>query len=83
MWRADGWDVAWRLGVLTPHADVCPESELRAMAPPDIGIFASRVLFCAMGPGGLMDPTIPLAPIRAFVDLRASTSPSACSQPPR
>ncbi|WP_232660964.1 maleate cis-trans isomerase family protein [Pseudonocardia sp. TRM90224] len=68
MWHVDGWDVTWRLGVLTPHADVGPESELRAMAPADVGIHAARVPFGAMGPGGVMDPTIPLAPVRAFVE---------------
>ncbi|MEJ3652123.1 maleate cis-trans isomerase [Actinomycetes bacterium KLBMP 9759] len=68
MWHADGWDVTWRLGVLTPHADVGPESELRAMAPADVGIHAARVPFGAMGPGGVMDPTIPLEPVRAFVE---------------
>jgi maleate isomerase len=68
MWRADGWDVQLRIGVLTPHADVGPESELRAMAPPEVGIHAARVRFVAMGTGGTMDPTIPLAPVRAFAE---------------
>lgn len=68
MWRPDGWDVRVRLGVLTPHADVGPESELRAMAPPDVGVHAARVLFGAMGRGGAMDSTIPLAPVRAFAE---------------
>jgi maleate isomerase len=68
MWRADGWDTPWRIGVLTPHADVGPESELRAMAPPEVGIHAARVRFGAMAAGGLMDSTIPLAPVRAFAE---------------
>src|SRR5439155_18201781 len=68
MWEPDGWDVRIRLGVLTPHADVGPESELRAMAPPDVGIHAARVPFGAMAAGGAMDPTIPLAPVRAFAE---------------
>ncbi|NUR25540.1 MAG: maleate cis-trans isomerase [Catenulispora sp.] len=68
MWRPDGWDVRLRLGVLTPHADVGPESELRAMAPPDVGVHAARVPFGAMGRGGAMDATIPLAPVRAFAE---------------
>ncbi|WP_404959506.1 maleate cis-trans isomerase [Streptomyces sp. 147326] len=68
MWRPDGWDVRVRLGVLTPHADVGPESELRAMAPADVGLHAARVPFGAMGRGGAMDPTIPLAPVRAFAE---------------
>jgi maleate isomerase len=66
MWRPDGWGVTGRIGVLTPHADVGPESELLAMAPDGVGVHASRVEFGAMGAGGGMDPTIPLEPVRAF-----------------
>jgi maleate isomerase len=65
-WQPDGWDAQVRIGVLAPHADVGPESELQAMAPPGVRIHAARVLFTAMGPGGAMDPTIPHAPILAF-----------------
>ncbi|OAR23623.1 maleate cis-trans isomerase [Streptomyces sp. ERV7] len=68
MWRPDGWDVRVRIGVLTPHADVGPESEFRAMAPPDVGVHAARVPFGGMRHGGAMDPTIPLAPVRAFAE---------------
>jgi maleate isomerase len=57
-----------RIGVLTPHADVGPESELRAMAPPGVAIHATRVPFGAMAAAGVMDPTIPLAPVRAFAE---------------
>jgi maleate isomerase len=66
MWQPDGWDVRVRIGVLTPHADVGPESELQAMAPDGARIHASRVPFGAMGAGGAMDPTIALAPVSAF-----------------
>jgi maleate isomerase len=38
------------------------------MAPPDVGIHAARVPFGAMASGGAMDPTIPLAPVRAFAE---------------
>jgi maleate isomerase len=65
-WPRDGWDALARIGVLTPHADVGPESELQAMAPRDVVIHAARVRFGAMAPGGAMDPTIPLAPVRDF-----------------
>ncbi|MFG3281258.1 maleate cis-trans isomerase [Streptomyces sp. NPDC048111] len=68
MWQPDGRDVRVRLGIVTPHADVGPESELRAMAPADVGLHTARVPFGAMGPGGAMDPTIPLAPVRAFAE---------------
>ena len=57
-----------RVGVLAPHADVGPESELQAMAPHGVRIYGSRVLFTAMGSGGVMDPTIPHAPVRAFAE---------------
>ena len=68
MWQPDGWDVRSRIGVLTPHADVGPESEFQAMAPPGIRVHAARVPFGAMAAGGAMDATIPLAPVRAFVE---------------
>ena len=67
-WRRDGWDAVARIGVLTPHADVGPESELQAMAPDDVVIHAARARFGAMAAGGAMDPTIPLAPVRAFAN---------------
>jgi maleate isomerase len=65
-WKRDGWEVSVRIGVLTPHADVGPESELQAMTPPGVAVHATRVPFGAMSAGGTMDPTIPLAPVRAF-----------------
>jgi maleate isomerase len=65
-WKRDGWEASVRIGVLTPHADVGPESELQAMAPPGVAIHAARVPFGAMAAGGVMDPTIPLAPVRGF-----------------
>jgi maleate isomerase len=68
MWQLDGWDAHVRIGVLVPHADVGPESELRAMAPGDVSIHAARVRFGAMASGGAMDPTIPLAPVKAFAE---------------
>jgi maleate isomerase len=67
-WREDGWDVAVRIGLLVPHADVGPESELRAMTPRGVAIHATRVPFGAMRSGGGMDPTIPLEPVRRFAE---------------
>ena len=67
-WKRDGWEANVRIGVLTPHADVGPESELQAMAPPGVAIHATRVPFGAMAAEGVMDPTIPLAPVRAFAE---------------
>ena len=68
MWQPDGWEPRTRIGVLTPHADVGPESEIRAMSPAALGVHAARVPFGAMATGGGMDPTIPLAPVAAFVE---------------
>src|SRR5215216_3556630 len=67
-WKRDGWEATVRIGVLTPHADVGPESELQAMAPPGVAIHATRVPFGAMAAEGVMDPTIPLVPVRAFAE---------------
>ena len=67
-WKRDGWEATVRIGVLVPHADVGPESELQAMAPPSVAIHATRVPFGAMAAGGVMDPTIPLSPVRAFAE---------------
>jgi len=67
-WKRDGWDASVRIGVLVPHAAVGPEAELQAMAPPGVSIHATRVPFGAMAAGGVMDPTIPLAPLRAFAE---------------
>lgn len=68
MWEPDGWDARVRLGVLTPHGDVGPESELQAMAPDGVRVHATRVPFGGIRSGGVMDPTIPLAPVKAFVE---------------
>jgi maleate isomerase len=67
-WRPDGWDAETRIGLLVPHADIGPESELQAMAPPSVSIHSTRVPFGAMAAGGGMDPTIPLAPVKAFAE---------------
>jgi maleate isomerase len=68
MWKADGWGARARIGVLTPHADLGPECEFQAMSPADVTIHAARVPFGGFAPGGTMDPTIPLAPVRAFAE---------------
>jgi maleate isomerase len=67
-WATDGWDAAVRIGLLVPHADVGPESEMQAMAPPGVRIHAARVPFGAIRSGGGMDPTIPLEPVRRFAE---------------
>ena len=68
VWKPDGWQATTRIGVLAPHADVGPEAEMQAMAPPSVSIHGMRVPFGAMAAGGGMDPTIPLAPVKAFAE---------------
>ena len=68
MWQPDGWSFRARLGVLVPHAAIGTESELQAMAPDGVSIHATRVPLGVMRPGGQMDPTIALEPVRAFAD---------------
>jgi maleate isomerase len=68
MWEPDGWGWRARIGVLTPHADIGPEAEFRAMAPDDVSIHAARVPLGVYSPGGEMDPTIAHDPVRAFAD---------------
>jgi maleate cis-trans isomerase len=53
MWQPDGWGQT-RIGVLTPHADVGPETELNALAPDGISIHAARIPFGSYRPGGTM-----------------------------
>jgi maleate isomerase len=67
MWQPDGW-ARTRIGILTPHADVGPETEFRAIAPDGISIHAARVPFGAYRPGGTMDRTMADDPARAFAD---------------
>jgi hypothetical protein len=43
VWQADGWGWRARIGLLTPHADIVPESEFRAMALDGVSIHAARV----------------------------------------
>ena len=68
MWQADGWGWRARIGVLVPHADIGPEAEFQAMAPAGVSIHAARVPLGAYAAGGQMDPTIAMAPVRAFVE---------------
>ena len=67
MWQRDGWGQT-RIGILTPHADVNPESEFNAMAPDGVSIHAARVPLGVYRPGGVMDATIANDPVRAFAD---------------
>jgi len=45
MWRSDGIGWRARIGLLTPHNDIVPESEFWAMAPEGVSIHVARVPF--------------------------------------
>jgi maleate isomerase len=44
-WREDGAGLKGRIGVLVPHFDFTPETEMAAMAPPGVSVHAARVLW--------------------------------------
>jgi maleate isomerase len=67
MWRPDGWGET-RIGILTPHADVGPESEFGALAPDGVSIHAARVPLGAYKRGGALDSTLSNDPVRAFAE---------------
>jgi maleate isomerase len=67
-WRRDGWEARWRIGVLTPYADVGPESELQAMAPPEVAVHATRVPFGGMASRAGADQATRLAAAKAFAE---------------
>lgn len=67
MWNDDGWDNRFRLGIITPHADICPEVEMQAMAAQlPITYHSARVDFSPMHPGGLIDEKIGHVPVQDF-----------------
>ena len=71
MWQPDGWSWRARIGVLTPHGDVGPECEFRAMAPDGVSIHAARVPLGVFAPGaahGAMDRVIAHDAVRAFAE---------------
>ena len=55
MWQPDGWGWRARIGVLTPHGDVGPECEFRAMAPDGVSIHAARIPLGVFPGGGRAD----------------------------
>ena len=67
MWNDDGWENRFRLGIVTPHADICPEVEMQAMAAQlPVSYHSARVDFSPMHPGGLIDEKIGHDPVRDF-----------------
>ncbi len=70
MWQPDGWGWRARIGVLTPHGNIEPEAEFRAMAPEGVPIHAARVPLGASTPGGrgTMDRITAHHAVRAFAE---------------
>jgi len=70
MWQPDGWGWRARIGVLTPHGDIGPEAEFRAMAPDGVSIHAARVPLGAYvsGKAGTLDRIIGHDAVRAFAE---------------
>lgn len=66
MWQPDGSGWRARIGVLTPHLDVQPESELQAMAPEGVSIHSARVPLRITRVPNV--PSIGLDTVRAFVE---------------
>ena len=58
MWQPDGWAWRARIGLLTPHADIGPESEFQALAPQGVSIHVARVPLGVYAPGGAIDRPI-------------------------
>lgn len=68
MWKYDGWDSDFKLGVVTPHADIGPEAEAQAMlANLPVTVHGARVDFSPMHPGGAIDAKIAHDPVLRFV----------------
>ena len=67
IWQPDGWGWRARIGVITPHADIGPESEFRAMAPDGVSIHAARVTLGAPPSQGA-SWTVAVEAMRAFAD---------------
>jgi maleate isomerase len=68
MWQPDGWGARARIGILVPHFDIGPEAEFQAMAPDGVSIHSTRVPLGVVMPAAATDPSIALAPVRAFAE---------------
>ncbi|MDJ0318682.1 maleate cis-trans isomerase family protein [Arthrobacter antibioticus] len=68
MWKYDGWESDFKLGILTPHADVGPEAEAQAMLSGlRATVHGARVDFSPMHPGGSIDEKIAHDPVLRFI----------------
>lgn len=68
MWNYDGWESDFKLGIVTPHADIGPEAEAQAMLTGTRStIHGARVDFSPMHPGGTIDEKIAHEPVQQFI----------------
>ncbi len=68
MWNYDGWSCKFRLGIVSPHADVGPEAEVQAMLSGGmVTVHGARVNFSPMHPGGLIDKKISHDSVLQFI----------------
>lgn len=68
MWKYDGWESDFKLGIVTPHADIGPEAEAQAMlAGTRSTIHGARIDFSPMHPGGTIDEKIAHDPVLQFI----------------
>ncbi len=66
MWMPDGLSTKARFGVLTPHLDPVPETELQVMAPAGVTIHAARVPLGMVDAKGNIVPQIGPDAAKAF-----------------
>jgi maleate isomerase len=58
MWNPDGSGEKAKIGVLTPHLDPVPESELTTLAPEGVSVHSARVPLGMVGPDGEIIPKV-------------------------
>ena len=68
MWQPDGAGWRARIGLISAHVDLAPESEFWTMAPEGVSIHAARVPLRVMGPRGETTPQGIIGGIRAFAE---------------
>ena len=68
MWQPDGTGWRARIGVLSTHPDVVPESELQAMAPRGVSIHATRAPLDVVNPGGSLAEKLSPTQAQDFAD---------------
>jgi maleate isomerase len=66
MWMPDGFSTKARFGVLTPHLDPVPETELQVMAPAGVTIHSARVPLGMVDAKGNIVPQIGPEAAKAF-----------------